>query len=216
MKKIILEKAIEEIKERCFGTTQQYLSVLKIKYENDQPVISKLEIREKEAIVYFEIEKERFFFTVYLDTQPEISVRWIDITPGIRIYLRAISYDRNTDDLISCTKIKPSEVVNMGDQLRYGKGMTSKFHAITIEPDKELAGSFEEKLKNFVNILEKDAKGIIKLTKISEVCIQVVPYYYIGNGCIGGFYFEPQIIKRLGKLNLKIDFDMYVWGEPFR
>lgn len=53
----IISLAIDEINNRSFWVTQQYLGVMEIEYQNDLPKISYVDISSEEdfAVVYFQL-----------------------------------------------------------------------------------------------------------------------------------------------------------------
>jgi hypothetical protein len=89
---LIIEKAIEEVELKNLGVTQQFLEVHKMVYSDNKPKIARVDTdKEAEAIVYFNVENEKFFLAVYLDLRPNISVRWINTEPFHSVYFRALS-----------------------------------------------------------------------------------------------------------------------------
>jgi hypothetical protein len=88
---LIIEKAIEEIEVRNLGVTQQFLEIHNIAYVDNKPQIARVDRDNKdEAIVYFNVEGEKFYFSVYVDLKPAISVRWTNTEPYHSIKLVAI------------------------------------------------------------------------------------------------------------------------------
>lgn len=64
MEKELLKKAISEIENPTFGTTEYYLEVLNVEIENVIPKVERVDFESSDRtnIVYFSIKEEPFFF----------------------------------------------------------------------------------------------------------------------------------------------------------
>jgi len=67
---LIIKAAIDELLNPTFAITEQYLAVNKVVYENDLPLISRVDEDDDHGLVtvYFPIEGERYFLAVHVDT----------------------------------------------------------------------------------------------------------------------------------------------------
>ncbi|SFF09014.1 hypothetical protein SAMN04487969_113149 [Paenibacillus algorifonticola] len=113
----ILEKvALKEIEEQSFELTKQYLSVHKLVYENDKPKIADVIMNdgEQSAEFYFSIVDEDYYFVVYLDTSPEVKVRFMGMSAGNRVYLSVSSNVTNLEKLLEGVHLVPIKTWQKG------------------------------------------------------------------------------------------------------
>ena len=212
----LIQKAIEEIENKAFGITKQFLDIHTVAYENSKPKIEKIDIDEEKgtATVYFRITDQKFHLAVYLKIKPAISVIWVEIEPNHSIYFRATSEILHYDELCSMTTLKPTNGWNKGDKRKNG-GYLYKFSCIEFlineAPDK-----FEIKLNELLNFLEQDKVGIANLGNHANGHIQVIINFHNGNTMLGGPMIDKNSIKRISALNLEIDFDLYAEGNFFK
>jgi hypothetical protein len=213
---LIIEKAIEEIKAKRFGTTEQLLEIHEVVYVDNKPQVLRVdtEYDDETAIVYFPIKDEKFYLAVWLDTKPEISVRGVGTENFNRVYLKAISDDLSFKELSSLTTLKLTSGWSKSDARKSGNSFYN-FTALHFEPNPE-PDEFEDKLKKLLDFLEKDKEGIIALADKANVQIQVATIFHNGNTMLGGHHLDKDIIKRLAALNLEIDFDLYAEGNFFK
>ncbi|TDE15249.1 hypothetical protein [Dyadobacter psychrotolerans] len=75
---LIIQKATEEVLIKKFGVTEQFLKIHQVVFIDDKPKGARVdrEIDDGSAIVYFPVVDEKFYFAVYLDTKPEVMVRF--------------------------------------------------------------------------------------------------------------------------------------------
>ena len=214
---LIIEKAIEEIEVKNLGVTQQFLEIHNIAYVNDKPQITRVDRDNKdEAIVYFNVEGEMFYFTVYVDLKPTVSVRWTGTEPHHSVKFIANSDKHSMEELSALTNLTPSKGVNKGDRKNPANDkVLYKESYILIEPNRE-ADDFDDKLMQLLNYLEQDKKGIEKLIRNANCYISVGSTFHNGNTMLGGFHINAEQIKRMGELNLAIDFDIYADGNFFK
>lgn len=216
---IIIEKAIEEIETKTFGVTEQFLAIHKLVYIDNKPKIARIDTDKKdEAIVYFNVEDEEFYFLIYIDTKPNIKVRWTNTAPYHSVYLRASSETLSLNKLAELTNLSFTRGRNKGDKKRpdTASEIVWKRSTIDFEPNPE-ADEFEDKLTKLLNYLEQDKDGVEKLiSKADYCCINVYSSFHNGNTMIGGHHLEKEHIKRLYKLNLEIDFDISADGNFFK
>ena len=216
MNTLIIEKAIKEIETKTLGVTKQFLAIHKLVYIDNKPKIARVDTdKADEAIVYFNVEDEKFFLAVYVDLKPNVSVRWTNTEPYHSVYFRASSKKLSLKELCELTILTTTKGRNKGDKKNPDGGKIEwKESSIFIEPNPE-ADEFEDKLTKLLDHLEHDSEGIGKLISNSNAHIQVYSSFHNGNTMIGGHHLEKDHIKRMGKLNLEIDFDICADGNFF-
>jgi len=214
---LLIEKAIGEIEARTLGVTRQFLEIHKVAYVDGKPKVARVDTeKENEAIVYFNVEGERFFLAVYIDVKPGIEVRWINTEPYHSICFRALSETLSLKELAALTTLVATEGVNRGDLKRIGgeTGIVWKSSIIDFEPNPE-ADEFEDKLTKLLDYLEQDKLGVGRLVSVAKGYIQVHSSFHNGNTLIGGYHIDKMHIQRMCKLNLEIDFDISADGNFF-
>ena len=213
---LIIEKAIEEVETKTLGVTEQFLEIHKLVYIDNKPKIARVDTdKVDEAIVYFNIEDEKFFLAVYVDLKPNVSVRWTNTEPYHSVYFRASSEILSLVELSELTILTTTKGRNKGDKKNPDVGKIEwKESSIFIEPNPE-ADEFEDKLTKLLDYLEKDSEGIEKLVSNANGHIQVYSSFHNGNTIIGGHHLEKDHIKRMCELNLEIDFDISADGNFF-
>jgi hypothetical protein len=212
---LIIEKAIEEIEAKSCGVTEQFLKIHELVYENDRPKVARVD-RESEdgtAIVYFPVKDQKFYLAVYVDTEPEVSVRHVNTEPSNSVYFKAISEVYTLEELAEMTKLKPTGGRNKGD--KRGGSASWRHSSIFFEPNPE-ADEFEDKLKKLLNFLEQDKDGVATLVNKANGHIQVASSFYNGNTMLGGHHLNRDVIRRMANLNLAIDFDLYADGKFYQ
>ena len=215
----IIEKAIEEVETKTFGVTEQLLEIHQVAYADNTPIIARID-REKDdgtAIVYFPIKDEKFYLAVYLDSHPQVSVRFVGTEPNNCVYFRAFSDKFSFDELSKMTQLKPTGGRNKGDKKRPtgGTGVLWKESTIFYEPNPE-PDEFEDKLKKLLDYLETDKDGVAMLVDRAEGHIQVAIEFHNGNTMLGGLHINKESLKRITDLNLEINFDFYAGGKFFK
>lgn len=209
---LIIQKATEELETKPLGVTEQFLKIHQVVYENDKLKVARVD-RENEdgtAIVYFPVKDEKFYLAVYLDTEPEVSVRHVNTESYNSVYFKATSEVYNFDELSKMTKLKSTGGNNKGDNR--GRNALWKHSSIFFEPNPE-ADEFEDKLRKLLDFLEQDKDGIATLVNKADGYIQVASTFHNGNTTLGGHQLDKSIIKRMANLNLAIDFDLYADGN---
>ncbi|MFI5453230.1 DUF4279 domain-containing protein [Pedobacter sp. UC225_61] len=210
---LIIKLAIDEIENRTLGVTEQFLEIHQLVYTDNKPSIARVDTeRDDEAIVYFKVEGEKFFLVVYFDIKPTISLRSVNIEAYHSVYFRAFSDTLSLQQLSELTKLSSTYGRNKGD-IRGGNGVW-KESTIDFEPNPE-ADEFEDKLDKLLDYLEQDEEGVKNLIKNAGGYIQVYSSFHNGNTMIGGHRIKKQQIKRMGRLNLAIDFDSSADGNFF-
>lgn len=211
MKKELVRKAISEIENPTFGTTEQYLEVLNVEIENGKPKIERIDFTSFDAvnIVYFPIQDEPFFLTVHFDKKSN-ELLGVGTENGNQVYLTVTSENLTFKQLSELTNLNGLTGWSVNDDRKIGKGKYN-FSRLSFEPIKSRAYELEVKLKLLLTDLEKDINGIRKLTEMADAIISIHHQQYIdGNK---GIHFDIETISRLSKLNLGIDIDQYIYGK---
>lgn len=211
----IIALAIDEIKNKTFWVTQQYLEVMEVEYQNNSPVTKYFDINSEQdfVIVYFSIVNEPFFLAIWVSTQPTLLVSWVWIESCNEVYLNVKSNNYSFDELRKLTALVPLEGWTKGD-LRSNWKTRYNFSCIKFYVSKN-PGSFENKIKELLDFLEKDSWWILYLIEKSEVTIVWHIQAYIWNSMLGWPSLDKEIISRISNLWLGIDFDLYISGIPF-
>ncbi|MDE3237137.1 MAG: DUF4279 domain-containing protein [Bacteroidota bacterium] len=213
---IIIEKAINEIFIKEFGTTEQLLEIHEVVYENEKPKVLRVDKESSDgtAIVYFPLKDEKFYLAIWLDTEPEVNVRSVTTEYFNSVYLNVTSDHFSFQELAKMTKLQMTGGWNKGDIRKSGKS-TYNFTALHFEPNPE-PDEFNDKLKKLLDFLDQDNEGVTKLIDQADAQIQVVTIFHNGNTILGGHHLNKSIIKRLASYNLEIDFDLYAEGKFFK
>ena len=210
----IILKAVEEIQIKTFGLTQQFLDIHEIEFRD--PLMLRVDTEREDgiAVVYFPVKNEKFNFAVYLETSPNVVVRNVDTVPYSSVYFKAISADLDFRQLAALTVLPSSGGWERGDKRGAGK-VTYENSCIRFEPNPG-PDDFEDKLRKLILFLEQDAAGITALAKVAAGFIQVAMEFHNGNTMLGGPHINQDLIRRMGLLNLEIDFDLYVGGNALK
>jgi hypothetical protein len=211
----IIEKAFSEIENKHFAVTEQYLEIHELVFEGNKPKYDRIDTESGDgtAIVYFPIKGEKFFLAIYLDTFPNLEVRAVGTEPYNSVCFVASSESLDLKELSELTTLKHSSGKNKGD--KRGQSGVWSYSSISFEPNPE-PDEFEDKLKKLLNYLEQDKEGITNLIEQGKGYIKVAIEFHNGNKMLGGPHLDLESIKRLGELNLEIDFDLYVGGNSFK
>jgi hypothetical protein len=212
----ITKVAIEEIETKAWGTTQQFLQIHELIYEEDSPKILHIDKDESNgtAIVYFPVKDEEFYFAVSVATTPTINVRWVDTEAMHRVYFRATSEDLDFEQLASLTTLKPTGGWKKGERKKYGNSVY-KYSSIEFLPNPE-PDAFDDKIHKLLDFLERDIDGIRRLANIGGGQIQVASIFHNGNTMLGGYHLDKRLLSRLDALEVEIDFDLYAEGRFFK
>lgn len=156
-------------------------------------------IDEKRAEVYFPIEGERYYFVVYLDVEPRISVRWAGTSPGNQVYFYAESEERQVDELVAMLGLEPTRTWKKGRR-----------NGVEVRPSLKETGDVEDKLRTIINVLLPYTANIHALSALGDVGINIA--YWGHKEQMWGIHFGTDIIQGLAALNLSVDVDLYADG----
>ena len=213
---LLIEKAIDEIQAKRFGTTEQLLNIHEVVYVDSKPKVLRVDTEADDgtAIVYFPLKDERFYLAVWLDTTPKVSVRSVGTVDYNAVYLKALSDDLSFEELSSLTTLKPTGGWSKTETRKSRKSFYN-FSALHFEPNPE-PDEFKDKLKKLLDFLEQDKDGIASLVDKASVQVQVATVFHNSNTMLGGHHLDKDTIKRLAALNLEVDFDLYAEGNFFK
>ncbi len=190
----IINVAIAEILNPTFGTTQQFLEVLRVQSNNSIPVVKHIKIDEinKEAIVYFPVEGETFYIAIYLDTVKGPKIRSVETEVGSSVYLS-----------IGTAKVNDLELPLTPDKV-YDD---FKIYGIDIDqPD-----SVESKIEKLLDYFEPFSDTIKKISENNYVTINVAYFGYRDQ--MWGLHLDTATMKRITDLNAELDLDIYAEGK---
>lgn len=195
--------------------TRQYLKVLKVKYENDIPKISKVEFNydENRATTYVELINDSFYLEFIVDMTDELAICSVDTSAFISVGYMAVSEKLTLDELLDLTTVAPQETIKKGDHFFREEEHTYNGLKFESYPGPGRIGS---KLNFLLHVLEADIKGIKELsaqTHCKDIFITIV--YHIGNENFTGLCLKNQQLKRLSELGLELTFDIYATGNKF-
>jgi len=216
---LIIQRATEELEARTFGMTEQFLEIHEVVHADGAPTVARVDTEKTDgtAIVYFPIVDQKFYLAIYLDTVPNVSVRWVGTEPYHSVYFRASSDKLSLQELAGLTKLTSTRGRNKGDSKNPNSRADIRWKQSTIdfEPHPE-ADEFEDKLTKLLRFLEQDEEGVGNLVNKANGYIQVYSSFHNGNTMIGGHHIELDHIKRMSKLNIEIDFDISADGNFFK
>lgn len=214
LKNDLIRKAISELENPTFATTEQYLEVFDIETDNGKPKVERVDFVsfDEMNVVYLSIKDEPFFLCVYFSKENH-EISNVVTENGNQVYLTATSENLTFEQLAGLTKFKDLSGWSVNEKRLIGKG-TYTFSRLSFEPIKCRAYDLEVKFKLLLNDLEKDLEGIRKLNQMADVIISIHSQQYVdGNK---GMNFDVETINRLSKLNLGIDIDQHVFGNALK
>lgn len=204
-----IHRAWEEILNPSLEITKQHVGVHSVKTHNGKPKVSRISELKDGILVYFEVEDERFFFVVKLESTT-LSPSHFFVESGHRVYLSATSESHDFSDLKRTLNLEPVVGWSKGEKRPNGKSEYS-FSRISFEPNKIESYSLEEKLSELLILLLPYQKEIEELSQISEPYISVCRHQYVSAN--SGMHLDSKQISALNKLNLELDIDSYIVGE---
>ena len=211
---IYIDKAIEEILNPTFAVTEQYLEVNVVTIENGIPKVERVDsdFRDNLVAVYFPVKDERYFLQVNLEKTPAAKVDFVHIESGHKTYLTATSEDLTFEELSQNLIFKPLQGWSKGDLRKNGSKHT--FSRASFKPFASEAYEMEKQLNLLLTELEKDAESVIRLTEKATAYISICKHQYISGNA--GISFDIATVNRLSKLNLGVDIDIYIVGNPIK
>jgi hypothetical protein len=212
----IIKKVGQEIKDKTWGVTEQFLEVHDVILVDGQPKIDRIDNEKGDGIViaYLPIKDESFHLAIYLDSKSGFEIKGIETKPYNTVYFRATSDKLNAAELSSMTTLKATKSWDKGEKRKHGDSV-QKFSSVVFDPNPE-PDEFTDKLKKLLDFLEQDRVGVRRLVDNADGYVQVAMKFHNGNTMLGGPNLDKEIIRRMSELNLEIDFDLYADGNPFK
>ena len=206
-----VECAVCEIEEKSFAVTQQYLEVNSILKVNGEYAIERIhDVPPEDIVVYFRITGERYFFGVRVDRK-KIEVTQVFIENGNNCYLRVSSKNHSLKELADYTQLTYTSGYSKGDAGNFGtaryENTLLRFELLDSE-----CYSTEVALKLLLDKLEPHKTELAELSKKSFVRICIQKHQYVSGDL--GLYLDVAMLKRLADLNLDLDIDPYICGNP--
>lgn len=208
-------KAIEEILNPTFAETKEYLKVNEVEFENGKPKVERVDLdyADNLAVVYFPFKDERYFLQINLVKTPEIKVYYVHTESGHKTYLTATSEDLTFENLSKNLTFKPLTGWSKGEFRKNGKFQYT-FSRLIFEPFASEAYQLEKQLELLLTELEKQSENVRQLAEKATTCISVCKHQYISGNA--GLCLGIDIIRRLAKLNLSLEIDTYIVGNPIK
>lgn len=209
----IRRAVFNEIAVPQFELTKQYLSVHALVLKEGLPQIEHIEIceREQTAEVYFPIAGEEYFFVVYLDLTPEVSVRFMGIEAGSRVYFSASSSVIDLEELIRGLEQQPTETWQKGTPIPNRRVARSyEDSGFTYEIGDSKSGTADQKIAKLIDML--DSLSLDQVLNSKEIHREIQVVYYGYKEQMNGIHLEPETLMKLAKLNAHIDIDLYASG----
>ena len=206
----IVAIAATEALNPTIGTTQQFLEVHSVAFENGVPKVAGISIAADQqlATVYFAVADQKFCLAVSVSLVT-LTVEYGWVEDYHRITFHATSESLDVRQLLALTSLTPAHIQKKGDARGNRKW---PYRAIEFEPNPE-PGPFEDKLEKLLSFLEQDPTGARALVDQAEGYVRVISEFYNGNTSLGGIHLNKAVVRRLAALNLEIDFDLNAVGE---
>ncbi len=200
----IQDVAIAEILNPTFALTRQFLTENKVVLKEHVPLVEDVIFREEEktAEVYFPIAGERYYFVVYVDLEPHVSVRMMGTSPGNRVYFLATSEKHSLDELIALAGVEPTRIWEKGKNVRH--------NGFEVQPSMKETGNVEDKLRTVIKLLLPHKATLHALSTIANMGIQIAYWGYREQ--MWGIHFEAETLQGLAALNLSVNVDIYAGG----
>ncbi len=200
----IQDIAIAEILNPTFVLTRQLLAINTIVFRENRPFVEDIILSEEEktAEVYFPIEGERYYFVIYIDLKPQLSVRWMGMSQGNRVYFLATSEKHDLDELIALIGVEPTRTWKKGKNIRHD--------GFEIQPAVKETGEVEDKLQAIIRVLLPFKAKLQILSTIADTGIQIAYWGYKEQ--MWGMHFDTETIQGIATLNLSIDIDLCAGG----
>ncbi len=209
----IRRAVLDEIAVPRFELTKQYLSVNTLVVKEGLPQIEHIEMceREQTAEVYFPVAGEDYFFVVYLDLTPAVSVRFMGMEAGSRVYFSASSSVIGLEELIRELDRQPAETWQKGTRIPNRK--VERFYedsGFTYEIGGSKSGTADRKITELIDML--DRLNLDRVLNSQDIHREIQIAYYGYQEQMNGIHLEPDTLMKLAKLNAHIDIDLYASG----
>ncbi|OWR29835.1 hypothetical protein CDO73_12165 [Saccharibacillus sp. O23] len=209
----IRRAVLDEIAVPRFELTKQYLSVNTLVVKEGLPQIEQIDIceREQTAEVYFPIVGEDYYFVIYLDLAPKVSVRFMGMEAGSRVYFSASSSVIDLEELIQDLDRQPTETWQKGTRIPNRRA--ERFYedsGFTYEINGSNSGTADQKIAQLIDML--DGLSLDRVLNSQDIHREIQVVYYGYKDQMWGIHLEPDTLMKLAKLNAHIDIDLYASG----
>lgn len=220
--------AINEVLHPTFALTKQYLHANRLVVIDGVPFIEDIiysEVEEvpeeserdprdiiiypetRRASVYFPVLNEDYYFVVHVGIGDEIVPRWMEMSPGNKVELRAVS-DAALSELLKILPIVPTEVWEKGQQIN--ESMAYKHSGLTVALSDKKTGEVENKLKSLVEFLHPMKDQLLLLAEIATTEVSIAYYGYKNE--MWGIHLDPAVLQAVAQLKVSVDIDLYASG----
>ena len=207
-----IDIAIQEVLHPEFEMTRLYLENNELELENGLPKVERVDTNVPNGMVAVYLKfREGFFLQVNLTKKPEIAVEYVWVESSNAISLTAVSEKKKFDDLAKCLSLVPLKGWSKGDNKETGDS-NYIFTSVSYESAISNAYDMEAKLKLLLTDLETDTEGVLKLTQCSTAHISICRRQFVSG--TSGVHFDAETINRLSKLNLSLDIETIIVGNP--
>ncbi|KJH71199.1 DUF4279 domain-containing protein [Aliterella atlantica] len=215
MQYLALSAAISEVLRPTLGVTQQVLAVHKLVVQDGKPLI--LLVDEKSELgayyIYFGIEDQPYHFVVVIREEqktPIASAAYIEAS--VRVYLAIASTTLAPDTITEKVKLNPTSKRLLGEPKNpRNPRLKFKEHRWYFEPQKNVPGSLETKLKFLLDRLEPAQEAIANLQNNCETSICICYKGY--RGWMSGWHIDKATMRKIVALGAEVDLDLYAYGE---
>lgn len=209
----IRRAAFHEIAAPRFELTQQYLSVNTLVVKEGLPQIEQIDIceREQTAEVYFPVVGEDYYFVIYLDLAPQVSVRFMGMEAGSQVYFSVSSSVIDLQGLIQDLDRQPTETWQKATRIPNRKA--ERFYedsGFTYEISGSKSGTVDRKIAQLIDML--DGLSLDRVLHSQDIHREIQIVYYGYQEQMNGIHLEPDTLMKLAKLNAHIDIDLYANG----
>lgn len=212
MKNLIKNIAVNEVLNPSLDLTKQFLKGCPLSMRANYPVIEDI-IFSKDgeyADVYFQVENGDYYFVVYVDLEPEFSLRTVGTSAGNYIDLIVSTDTENVDNLINLAGIKLRRKWNKGEKIGKTENHYEKSGFI-FRLNEKMTGEVEDKINELLNYVFERKENFKKLSKIADMSISI---FYCGHKeQMWGINLTKETIHRLYEFNLSVDIDLYAGGN---
>ena len=199
--------------EPTLGVTEQVLAVHQLNMHDETPVI--LHVDENEAgvfDVYFGIEGEPYYFAIVVRKENDRLIASASyIEAAVRVYLSIHSTLLDPSSMTERVQLAPTRSYRIGEKRFPKSSVKFQDNRWYFEPQKDVPGELEKKLKFLLDRLEPVEANIASLQDECEIYISICYKGY--KDWMGGWHIDKETIRRIAALGAEVDLDLYAYGE---
>lgn len=205
---IIHGTAIQEILSPSLAPTRQFLAVNKVRFKEDIPCVEDtiFDPKENVARVYFPIEGEPYYLVVILAIGSHPIVRGIAMAPGNDVYFAVKSEMLSLEELLAVADVEPTRTWRRGET----NGKLPLHNGFEIRLSKKKTGEVEDKLRSLLNALLPYRTDLSHLSPRASAGIYIAYYGYKEQ--MWGIHLDEEMIRKIAKLQIAVDIDLYASG----